>query len=72
VAGWCSGKQRVFCIQVGACINPFGAGIFMELVLEKLESFSLKQVGACISGSRCFHPVSAGTLRELVLPSSRC
>ena len=33
VAGWCSGKHRVFCIQVGACINPVGAGIFRELVL---------------------------------------
>ena len=31
--GWCLGKHRVFCIQVGACINPVGVRIFMELVL---------------------------------------
>ena len=76
MVGWCSGKHRVFCIQVGACINPVGAGIFRELVLPSSGCYrnqrvgALKQVGACISGSRCFHLVGGGTLRDLVLPSS--
>jgi hypothetical protein len=33
VAGWCSRKHRVFCIQVGACIDPVCARIFRKLVL---------------------------------------